>query len=702
MAEVVGIVASVFTLVQASRKVTDGIGRLSDLKHAPQVLLALNNEVVDLQCVIEDVANLEQLNKETLQVAITPSFSRAIARTKEVLLNLEELIAYKLTQPDSKGQDPRVDRSTWIRSQNRIEQALQDIRDCRNRLSTAIAILTTYRNAWPLIGCCTQQLSIHLDTLLKDNPRCHEDLSSRLIGLGNPPPPVVPHSTSSANLLLPNHDGVSPTTELISHPASNHAQYNDGESGSLVPNVHIQVLRRRPCHSACRCTCHRAHRLLSPGILQKLVGNLFLGYSGLPSPFQRCDMLHCRGNSLAHAKMTYRFPSWFWQRAINITFCSGTSPELLLRFPCVRPYNGDWFDAARDVNVDRLKHLIQRKQASDAELDYDIKLLLSPQYRSIGENISVSEMLEEPILHMIYNGPSDLENLRERLIDTSITEFEETNAVGETLLMKAIRCNDEPTVRLLLENGASTTSTNRLGETCISLACRGSSTVIVRLLLDYGADPMISDFRGLGYDAVSIAVMCNGHDVLECLFDHSTLKWQYVTKRNVGDNLLHVAAEDANIQTLELLSSVRWITTDVEAYINSLDIDRWTPHKIIYWRRWNNEGWARKNGWKPDEDPEQVYRAFMKLVQKVVDDHYGIDVHEDHEGETSRRRMVAIPRNGSNRFLDIVEESSIEEVFDSDTEASETENSSDQEEWDDALEYRDEVTQNVTGNEEAE
>ncbi|KAI4240935.1 MAG: hypothetical protein L6R40_004815 [Gallowayella cf. fulva] len=102
---------------------------------------------MDLQCVIEDIADLEHRFKEMLEDAITPSFDRAITRTKEVLLHLEQLIAYRLTRQDSKSLQSRVDRSTWIRSQDQIERALQNVRDCRMGLSIAIAILNTYRAA---------------------------------------------------------------------------------------------------------------------------------------------------------------------------------------------------------------------------------------------------------------------------------------------------------------------------------------------------------------------------------------------------------------------------------------------------------------------------------------------------------------------------------------------------------------------------
>ena len=46
------VAASVLAVISASKKVADGIAKLSSLRHASDVLLALNNEVSDLQCVI--------------------------------------------------------------------------------------------------------------------------------------------------------------------------------------------------------------------------------------------------------------------------------------------------------------------------------------------------------------------------------------------------------------------------------------------------------------------------------------------------------------------------------------------------------------------------------------------------------------------------------------------------------------------------
>lgn len=147
---------------------------------------------------------------------------------------------------------------------------------------------------------------------------------------------------------------------------------------------------------------------------------------------------------------------------------------------------------------------------------------------------------------------------------------------------------------------------------------------------------------------------------------------------------------------------MKWITNDVESYINSSHTAGLTPFEMIDHRRWKNERWAHLQECDPDEDPEQAYQAFMNLVQKIVDDHYDFDADQKHDEEGPRKRMIAVPREGSNRFLDVVEGTSIVEVFNSDTEPSETEDLSDQEDWDDAPEYKEEDAETETGNEEAD
>ena len=161
MAEALAITVSVIALVNTSRKTVAAIAKVIELRQATGILLALNNELVDLQLVIvrcsaclaercqlpawqEDIDNLAQKFHDVLHEAFTPSFHRSIERTKEVLLALDALIAYRLTKPGGQDRLSRVDRSVWFRSQVRVERMMQDVRDCRINLTNAMAINTAY------------------------------------------------------------------------------------------------------------------------------------------------------------------------------------------------------------------------------------------------------------------------------------------------------------------------------------------------------------------------------------------------------------------------------------------------------------------------------------------------------------------------------------------------------------------------------
>ncbi|KAL8685892.1 MAG: hypothetical protein Q9224_005625 [Gallowayella concinna] len=495
MAEIVGITAGIITLVGTSRKVADGISKMLDLRHAPDTLLALNNEVVDLHFVIEDLAELEQRFQDTLYRVITPSFRRALERTKEVLLALERLIAFRLTKPGSDFGRSEVDRSVWLRSKAHIGRVMQDVRDCRTRLSNSLAIITASISIQSYSE--TRRINCQVETFMTDNARCYQELAQRLIGVRKQSNEKVPPAKTSAGPM-------DTATEVALAGKTSSSILPDGEA--LMSSVRIECLRRCPCHSACSCVCHRAQRVLSPGVLERLFGNLFLGYSGLPSLLKPCNVIACRRDSSMYLKMTYRFPQWFWSRAVSATFSAEghggrLGPELILRFPCIRPLDGNWGNVVQFGDIESLMHLINHKNASlhDVDSKYGMTALhwamhqrridttstlihsgadlaaedgfgLTPRHCLLFDNTYYipecftsqrkdrllllrrlqamdtsfeDDLLEEPILRNIYQGSNTYGASRKSI--KAGGGIDETNALGETVLMKAIGHNDEPT-----------------------------------------------------------------------------------------------------------------------------------------------------------------------------------------------------------------------------------------------------------------
>lgn len=234
-------------------------------------------------------------------------------------------------------------------------------------------------------------------------------------------------SSHSPDASTPKPNGTQTFPELGSTnnaSLNNHAPAVTGISdhGLVLPTVQLQILRRLPCDITCHCTCHQTQRFASPAFLGSIFGNLFLGYAGLPSVFRKCTVLGCRQDAPTIAKMTYRFPRWFAQRAVNIGFSYtySTGPELLLRLPCVRPAHCDWFICARMGDAEGLKRLFVDKQASSM-LPYSD----TPDCRSSADQTEVHDvdvMFGLTALHVGY-----------RLFTPYMTKHRLTVIVGCTL-----------------------------------------------------------------------------------------------------------------------------------------------------------------------------------------------------------------------------------------------------------------------------
>ncbi|KAL8689868.1 MAG: hypothetical protein Q9218_004556 [Villophora microphyllina] len=785
MAEVLGIAASVMTLLKTSRTVADGITRLTSLRHAPDVLLALNNEAADLQLVLEDLTALPQRFTDKLPETINLSFLREVERAKSVLAGLENLIAYRLTKFSGKTGRLSVDRSQWLWVYHKIPQALQDVRDCRLKLVAATNILnsSTSIDSYNHV----RRFGVDLDAIITENAQFREALARHMVGMeiqqrrGNGQPNCQGGGTcpgtdySSAPLKRSSGRG-NPAPSIDTSGLS-----HDGiEACAATSIMQIQFLRRYRCAPPCQCACHQTQRLRLPHIAENFIGRLFLGYAGVPLLTQKCNTLACRQNSPAIVKLAYRFPYWIWQRALNMvfTYSSKTGPQLVLRFPCVRPMACEWFEAARQGYVGILKDLLDRKQACrefypvptayrdlvdranpivhDIE-DYTgmtalhiqpVKIglacrslqfasrnlvdersiprhcllfeyfattteaksqaLLLERYRII-DDVPEHDIFEEPRLHTFYREAGADPAFHQAIATASPTELDETDIIGETLLFKATRGNDPELVRQLLQFGACPMQRNKHGTTCVAIACQGGLLEIVRHLMDHGADLAVGCFWSPYRSALTYLIANNRHDVLRYLLLEQSYIIRHVpateeviklvSRMNLKQSTyrrpmpgflvteLQIAASYADLTTLKILKAAQWDTTDILELLNDGNSKMWRPRKIATERRDSWKCGIKQSNVGPQEDREQIYQAFMSLIQKLIDDR--------HAGfAPPRKRMVPLLRKDSWSW-DIVEEDSVSTLP-----ATCDDDGSDSDEiWEDAPEQ---LTQDATADEEAQ
>lgn len=108
--------ASLLTVIGLGAQVARTVQRLVALKGAPGVLLALNNEISDLNLVIKAIDDLTCQRPDSLDEKVPHN---SLLRAKGILLKLEKLVEYRLTVPDGDG-GSKLDGLVWFRDQSKV------------------------------------------------------------------------------------------------------------------------------------------------------------------------------------------------------------------------------------------------------------------------------------------------------------------------------------------------------------------------------------------------------------------------------------------------------------------------------------------------------------------------------------------------------------------------------------------------------
>lgn len=142
------LTAGIIAVVGAGSTIGKGLKKVVAARHMPDIVLALNNEVSDLRYVVHDLNDLLQQQDQVAYENRRPlpghaSLSSALEHVKETLLALESLIAYELTTVDSTNGHTKIDWSSWLRAEPKVQKIKDDIHIDRVRLSSALSFLAS-------------------------------------------------------------------------------------------------------------------------------------------------------------------------------------------------------------------------------------------------------------------------------------------------------------------------------------------------------------------------------------------------------------------------------------------------------------------------------------------------------------------------------------------------------------------------------
>ena len=211
-------------------------------------------------------------------------------------------------------------------------------------------------------------------------------------------------------------------------------------------------------------------------------------------------------------------------------------------------------------------------------------------------------------LHLsVYGDSRCLELLLRAKADVDLKEMHGLTA------MHGLSANgwDTKSLDLLLRYGANIEATNQYGETPLHSAVVQDNHLMVSGLLERGAD--INARATNGWTCLYLALHHDSHNSLRVLLDNTGLR--YNIKFHHGLTLLHVAAVNADIESLYILMSKPLYELDTAEE----DVHGWTAMRLAQSRVLNNERWSRHFRRPRDHDPTEWYNLFEELLESIID-----------------------------------------------------------------------------------
>ena len=125
------------------------------------------------------------------------------------------------------------------------------------------------------------------------------------------------------------------------------------------------------CRPGCFCICHSVRKSDTSGYFERIIGRLFVGYSGLPLLNSRCDSVRCRRSQTPNVSAEYWFPLGFcWSQMIclELGFQPNIGPQWELSTLRRVPDSAQCVKYALGGDIEGLKGLFQQGMASPKDV----------------------------------------------------------------------------------------------------------------------------------------------------------------------------------------------------------------------------------------------------------------------------------------------------------------------------------------------
>lgn len=543
---------------------------IAEIRHdcaaLPGRIHALNNEVEDLRVVLFQVSSIiKEREMCGVKSQAETNIQNLLVQGRSRLLDLKELLM-RIRLSGSRKRELIFKTISWRKQQEAIGLIQHDIKSLKSSLN----VLLGASNSWDMM-----RIRLDLERIASPAVQSEEPERNSALGSGQTFRDVlqvheekISRTLFEQNLQVEERLGrveallqaqttqmrVSQVSQIgplydMSPPA-----YRKRPTLPMTPTSeeHLRMrseavgVRLRQTQSSCRpkcpCACHAQQRSATPSFMKQALGQLFVGYAGLPVLGNKCDSTACERGQIPSINVEYWFPLGFcWSQIIRLQLAYQTNIGPSFQLSTLRrvPDSAQSVSFALNGNIDGLKKLLTQGLASPRDVSstrgysllrwalygqqYEMcKFLMNagadPTYRPIAasddcpsdkacdvilrgglarEVVDILRIISEgsdfvddqnfAALHKIVLGIS-YHGLEQEL-RKSPGDVDLRDSTGRTPLQWAAARGDETAVVTLLSYGADPNNMDKKLNTPLTLAANQNHTVCVRLLLEAGALP---------------------------------------------------------------------------------------------------------------------------------------------------------------------------------------------------------------------
>ncbi|CAG8954641.1 hypothetical protein HYFRA_00004561 [Hymenoscyphus fraxineus] len=503
------IVAGVIAIATAAAQISKAISRLRAFGEVPGRVYALKNEIVDLEVVLRQVGHALQQRSLAPDAEIAQeSLNQILSRAKAHLTELANALERVAKSCDSARGNVKVIRNAiWWKEKARFQRYQGDIRAVKETLNLMlgasnsrdlqniifelrqVTVLTSEEGS---LNSITEEMYDERLPFSSRMEQHYQGLNNRIEALGRLFAQERMQENGSNNLPPP---------------------YEEKNGTTNVESLRVLITPRAPCRNWCPCACHetRKRKVTPPGVMENLLGKMFVGYTGLPVLNNPCDFRGCRDKQTPSATVEYWFPWWFvsMNMKLYLKYLPNAGPQFQLTTTRRVPDSSQSIVFAMEGNIEGLQYLFNQGLASPRDVSDSRGYTLMRwalyggmhQYRTVQFLLSkgavVDEISYDNVWDFVFRGKC---NEKEEYGLRCITQGGEGDWVEEQNFPLVHRIifglSSKSLVTELEENPLAVYLTDGQGRTALDWATARIQLEDISHLLSHGADPNSMDTTG--------------------------------------------------------------------------------------------------------------------------------------------------------------------------------------------------------------